>query len=106
MAVMRYHRMRGRKMLAERLRKSPHTSGIANLHFILRHIPYSVLDHAVTLGVWAARPSDVIVDMFGHGFLIASDSLTKHPSGPGIQPEDTISDFDWNRGRGVFRSTI
>lgn len=23
---------------------------------------------------------------FGHGFLIASDSLTKHPSGPAIQP--------------------
>lgn len=24
---------------------------------------------------------------FGHGFLIASDNLTKHPFGPGTQPE-------------------
>lgn len=25
--------------------------------------------------------------IFGHGFLIASDNLTKHPFGPGTQPE-------------------
>lgn len=47
--------------------------------------------------------SDVTVGISGHGFLIASDNLTRHPSGPGIQPGETISTFDWNRGRGVFK---
>lgn len=47
-----------------------------------------VLDHVVALnGCAAVCASDVIVGISGHGFLIASDSLTRQPSGPGIQPE-------------------
>jgi hypothetical protein len=44
-------------------------------------------DHVVSRnGSATACASDVIGDISGHGFLIASDSLTKHPSGPGMQP--------------------
>lgn len=28
--------------------------------------------------------------MFGHGFLMASDNLTKHPSGPAMQPAKSV----------------
>ena len=57
----------------------------------LSHAPYNVVDlHDCT----AVCVSDVTVGMFGHGFLIASDNLTRHPSGPGIQPEENISDLD------------
>ena len=47
--------------------------------------------HEVSDG--AACASNAIVAISGHGFLIASDSLTKHPLGPGIQPKEIISDF-------------
>lgn len=43
---------------------------------------YAVLD--VVLVVGCSRSGSIVT--FGHGFLIASDSLTKHPSGPAIQP--------------------
>ena len=44
-------------------------------------------NHVVSLnGSATACASDVTVGISGHGFLIASDSLTKHPSGPGMQP--------------------
>lgn len=63
--------------------------------------------HAVALnGCAPVCASDVIGGMFGHGFLIASDSLTKHPLGPAIQPKETISDFGSNRGQGVFKNTV
>lgn len=43
---------------------------------------YAVLD--VVLAAGCNRSGSTVT--FGHGFLIASDSLTKHPSGPAIQP--------------------
>ena len=50
-----------------------------------------VLDHVVALsGCAAVCASNVIVGISGHGFLIASDSLTRQPSGPGIQPENSL----------------
>ena len=58
-----------------------------------------LLDHVVALNELAAACApDVIVGISGHGFLIASDSLIKHPSGPGIQPERTISDLSHGQG--------
>ena len=74
---------------------------------VISHQVSDVFYHVVALSACVAIcASDVIVGMFGHGFLIASDSLTKHPSGPAIQPNETISDFDSNRGRGIFENTI
>lgn len=43
---------------------------------------YAVLE--VVLAAGCSRSGSTVT--FGHGFLIASDSLTKHPSGPAIQP--------------------
>lgn len=61
----------------------------------------TLLDHVVALnGSAGARFPDVTIDISGHGFLIASDSLTKHPSGPGMEPERTISNL--NHGRGTI----
>ena len=58
----------------------------------LNDVPYNV--NVIDLhGCTAIRASDVIVGISGHGFLIASDSLTRHPLGPGIQPEENISDI-------------
>lgn len=47
---------------------------------------YAVLDVVfdVVLAAGCSRSGSTVT--FGHGFLIASDSLTKHPSGPAIQP--------------------
>ena len=60
--------------------------------------------HVVTLDDSTfACASDVTVGISGHGFLIASDSLTKHPEGPGIEPGKTISTFNLNRGRGLSK---
>lgn len=79
----------------------------SNPHYIPNDVCRDVLGHVVVLsGSAAASASDVIVGISGHGFLIASDSLTKHPSGPGMQPEETISVFDFNRGPGIFNNTI
>ena len=63
-----------------------------------------IYPHVVTLdGSTFACASDVTVGISGHGFLIASDSLTKHPAGPGIEPEETISTLNLNRGRGFSK---
>ena len=35
---------------------------------------------------------DVMSGISGHGFLIASESFTRHPSGPGTQPMNLISE--------------
>ena len=44
----------------------------------LNDVPYNV--NVIDLhGCTAIRASDVIAGIFGHGFLIASDSLTRHP---------------------------
>ena len=42
--------------------------------------------HVFLNGSVTASAVGVIPGIPGHGFLIASDSLTKHPSGPGIDP--------------------
>lgn len=48
-------------------------------------------DHVISRnGSATACASDVIGGISGHGFLIASDSLTKHPSGPGMQPVGVV----------------
>ena len=67
----------------------------------LGDVPYNVID---VHGCTALCVSDVTVGISGHGFLIASDNLTRHPSGPGIQPEEMISTPDWNRGRGISKT--
>lgn len=72
------------------------------LYLSMYHEVNSLLDHVVALNRFvAACAPDVIVAISGHGFLIASDSLTKHPSAPGIQPGDTISNL--NHGQGVSK---
>lgn len=47
-------------------------------------IPQGYTDFDVVLAAGCSRSGSTVT--FGHGFLIASDSLTKHPSGPVIQP--------------------
>lgn len=47
---------------------------------------YAVLDVVLVAG--CSRSGSIVT--FGHGFLIASDSLTKHPSGPAIQPDQKM----------------
>lgn len=49
---------------------------------------YAVLD--IVSAVGCSRSGSTVT--FGHGFLIASDSLTKHPSGPAIQPAKKVSE--------------
>ena len=76
----------------QNLRKLSHASRpvtrICTSSFMMKLEVSDVLDHVVALNDYAAVcASDVIVGISGHGFLIASDSLTRQPSGPGIQPE-------------------
>lgn len=47
-------------------------------------IPQGYAELDVVLAAGCSRSGSTVT--FGHGFLIASDSLTKHPSGPAIQP--------------------
>lgn len=47
-------------------------------------IPQAYAVFGVILAVGCSRSGSIVI--FGHGFLIASESLTKHPSGPAIQP--------------------
>lgn len=76
--------------------------GLHALCRLLRYKEVDLLDHVVAPNVSAgARVPDIIMGVSGHGFLIASDSLTKHPSGPGIQPENTVSNL--NHGRGMLK---
>ena len=48
--------------------------------------------HTVSLnGSATACAADVTIGISGHGFFMASESLTTHPSGPGIQPTKLVS---------------
>lgn len=50
--------------------------------------------HTVSLNVSAtASAADVTIGISGHGFFMASESLTTHPSGPGMQPFNTTIPF-------------
>ena len=48
--------------------------------------------HTVSLnGSATACAADVTIGISGHGFFMASESLTTHPSGPGMQPMRLVS---------------
>ena len=48
--------------------------------------------HTVSLSVSVtASAADVTIGISGHGFFMASESLTKHPSGPAMQPTKPVS---------------
>ena len=48
--------------------------------------------HTVSLnGSATASAADVTIGISGHGFFMASESLTTHPSGPGMQPIRPVS---------------
>ena len=52
----------------------------------------SQIYHTVSLnGSATACAADVSIGISGHGFFMASESLTTHPSGPGIQPIRLVS---------------
>ena len=66
--------------------------------------------HTVSLnGSATACAADVTIGISGHGFFMASESLTTHPSGPGMQPIKT-HEFGQTvvegRGSGPFNTTI
>ena len=67
----------------------------------IRHVLDQV---AVPKGSPTACTFGAIVDMSGHGFLIASDSLTKHPVGPGIQPEEQFNIGTAAKGAQTYHS--
>ena len=48
---------------------------------------------AALVSLMVFKSLGVIGAASGHGFLIASDNLTIHPFGPGIQPISSVSEL-------------